>query len=249
MSTATGFAYTPLDRNDDSIRLLQVSPTLSPNGNVVCSLQHVSVKSCGHYYALSYIWGEDYVDVQPVLVDGEPVKITKNLESFLQHARVSFSGTMLWIDALCVDQQSIEERNHQVLLMRKIYAGARKVIVWLGYGDIAISQLFCRLYRTDGSPFVAGGPQDYQELLEAVVVVVSFRYWSRLWIIQELLLGKSIQLVYGHDNLAWDDLWLGVEELVPNLPQTIKGSAAQKHREQRAILKSSKERALETSVS
>jgi len=107
------------------------------------------------------------VDVPPVLVDVEPVKVTKNLESFLQHARVPFSGLMLWIDALCINQQSIEERNHQVLLMGKIYAGARKVIVWLGHGDTAISQLFCRLDRTNGSPFAAGGPQDLPELSEA----------------------------------------------------------------------------------
>lgn len=145
---------------------------------------------------------------------------------------------------MCINQQSVEERNHQVLLIGKVYAGARKVIVWLGHGDMAISQLFCRLNRTNGSPFFVDGPRDSQRLFEAVVAIVSFRYWSRLWITQELLLARSIQLVYGHVNLAWDDLWLGVEELVPNLPQTIKGSAAQKHREQRAILKSSKERAL-----
>lgn len=80
MSTAAGFAHTPLDRITDSICLLQVSPTLSPDGNVVCLLRHTSMKSCGHYYALSYVWAEHYVDVLPVLVDGKPVKVTKNLE-------------------------------------------------------------------------------------------------------------------------------------------------------------------------
>ncbi|KAK5077648.1 hypothetical protein LTR70_009558 [Exophiala xenobiotica] len=182
--------------------------------------------------------------MKTIHLDGKAVKVTKNLESFLEHARVSFFGLSLWIDALCIDQQSVEERNHQVMLMGTTYSNARKVIVWLGHGNRAISQLFCRLDRTNGSPLAAGGPQDLQLLIEAVFAVVSFRYWSRLWITQELLLARSILLVYGHDSLAWDDLWLGVDELIPEPPQAIKASTAQKHREQRAILKSSKERAL-----
>lgn len=46
------------------------------------------------------------MDVLPILVDGQPMKVTKILESFLQHARVSFSSLSLWVDALCINQQS-----------------------------------------------------------------------------------------------------------------------------------------------
>jgi hypothetical protein len=38
----------------------------------------------------------------------------------------------LWIDAICINQASIEERNHQVGLMGKVYERAETVLVWLG---------------------------------------------------------------------------------------------------------------------
>ena len=37
-----------------------------------------------------------------------------------------------WIDALCINKASIEEKSHQVAMMRKIYSSASFVLVWLG---------------------------------------------------------------------------------------------------------------------
>ena len=42
------------------------------------------------------------------------------------------AGVWLWIDALCIDQTNIPERNDQVTRMRDLYAGAAKIIIWLG---------------------------------------------------------------------------------------------------------------------
>jgi hypothetical protein len=36
------------------------------------------------------------------------------------------------VDAVCIDQSNIPERNAQVLRMKEIYEKARKVVVWLG---------------------------------------------------------------------------------------------------------------------
>lgn len=40
--------------------------------------------------------------------------------------------TLLWIDAICINQQDILERNQQVNLMATIYQRATIVRVWLG---------------------------------------------------------------------------------------------------------------------
>jgi len=63
------------------------------------------------------------------------------------------------------------------------------------------------------------------------------------------LLARSIQLVYGHDCLTWDDLWLSIEELILEVPQRslageniIKSSLAQRHREQRDAFAADAER-------
>ncbi|KAK4442000.1 heterokaryon incompatibility protein-domain-containing protein [Podospora aff. communis PSN243] len=38
----------------------------------------------------------------------------------------------LWVDALCIDQENVAERSHQVNLMAAIYKAAARVVVWLG---------------------------------------------------------------------------------------------------------------------
>jgi hypothetical protein len=39
------------------------------------------------------------------------------------------------VDAICIDQSNIAERNSQVQIMCSIYSNADLVILWLGYGD------------------------------------------------------------------------------------------------------------------
>ena len=39
---------------------------------------------------------------------------------------------MLWVDAVCINQSDIEERGHQVKLMRRIYKNATRVLIWIG---------------------------------------------------------------------------------------------------------------------
>ena len=43
----------------------------------------------------------------------------------------------LWVDAICIDQKNIQERNQQVPRMDSIYGGATGVCVWLGRGSTA----------------------------------------------------------------------------------------------------------------
>ncbi len=38
----------------------------------------------------------------------------------------------LWVDAVCINQDDVVEKNHQVHLMKDIYGGATRVLVWLG---------------------------------------------------------------------------------------------------------------------
>lgn len=37
-----------------------------------------------------------------------------------------------WVDAICINQNDIQERGHQVDMMRIIYPKARLVVTWLG---------------------------------------------------------------------------------------------------------------------
>jgi hypothetical protein len=82
--------------------------------------------SWGDYVALSYTWG-DPTKTKEIFVNGKSVQVTVNLEHALRILRNKLPmrvGVRLWVDALCVNQADVEEKNLQVQRMRDIYKQA-----------------------------------------------------------------------------------------------------------------------------
>lgn len=126
----------------DSIRLLTVEPLGSNVDDVRGSLHTVSLNRVHKYTALSYSWAMDNGDAsinRNITVDGRALGVTQNLYEGLQRL---FAGTQqqrpIWIDAVCINQSSTDERNSQVARMGQIYSYAEEVICWLGNGSSAL---------------------------------------------------------------------------------------------------------------
>ncbi|KIW20303.1 hypothetical protein PV08_00878 [Exophiala spinifera] len=83
------------------------------------------------YVAISYTWG-NAAHTHEIRVNGRPFLVRANLYSLLWHLRQRGESRFLWIDALCIDQANLEERNFHVQLMGSIYHSADRTIVWLG---------------------------------------------------------------------------------------------------------------------
>ena len=98
-------------------------------------LKEVPLDSAQSYEALSYTWDGQAPD-RPIKCHGRTLRITKNCERALLRLRKK-SDRCLWIDSICIDQQSVQEKNTQVPLMAEIYTKCRKVLVWLGEGTEA----------------------------------------------------------------------------------------------------------------
>jgi Heterokaryon incompatibility protein (HET) len=79
-------------------------------------------------------------------VDGGEFQATTNLESALRHLR-SDRTKVLWVDAVCINQRNIDEKNSQVRRMGEIFAKASNVIVWLGEADKTTALAFATLER------------------------------------------------------------------------------------------------------
>jgi hypothetical protein len=94
-----------------------------------------------------------------------------------------------WVDALCIDQHNVSERNRQVNMMARIYSSAFKVAVWLGPATMDNDRA-CDLISKKGGSCVARHTVT-QETLEALVALLGRPYWKRLWIVQEILLAKQ----------------------------------------------------------
>ncbi|KIY02081.1 uncharacterized protein Z520_02219 [Fonsecaea multimorphosa CBS 102226] len=128
------FASLPLGEHD--IRLLNIISDYDSE-LIHCELHNecLDLKApksrLPHYNALSYMWGSAECE-KTTYINGLRLKIRMNLWEFLRRYQYDNISTPIWIDALCIDQGSIEERNHQVQRMGIIYKHARRVLVWLG---------------------------------------------------------------------------------------------------------------------
>jgi hypothetical protein len=116
---------------------------------------------------------------------------------------------LYWIDALCVDQDDLLERSKQVSLMAKIYGQARSCTVYLGEEDeysrsaVDLLQAFCNddtisqcLDRGEN-----GRAKDLsvcrmdsltKEQKNGLSVFLARRYFSRLWVLQEMILAREV---------------------------------------------------------
>jgi hypothetical protein len=125
-----------------SIRLLKLEePVVGDSDNLVAvrfQLIEVSLKTAPRYWALSYAWGNESA-TQLVYCNNKQLRITPNCAAALRQLASEPASRKhhLWVDAICIDQSSVQEKNHQVLLMSDIYSLAAHVIVWLGAGDSA----------------------------------------------------------------------------------------------------------------
>jgi len=100
------------------------------------------VPNAPNYQALSYTWGLDTsTRLRLKIVDGQSLSfmlIKPNLDDALRQLRTFIprnSSQLFWIDAICIDQDNVSEKNMQIKKMAMIYNRADSVAVWLGRED------------------------------------------------------------------------------------------------------------------
>jgi hypothetical protein len=162
------------------------------------------------FIALSYMWGTEEA-TQVILINGQSFLVRRNLWEFLvriQRADVKYR-VPIWIDAICIDQNDVLERNHQVSLMGLIYSNARLVISWLGLNDEKYTQGLdwwqeLRSLRRQNSQ---GWPKTTIPWSQ-LIALYYHEYWTRTWVIQEVVLPHDVEIWVGtrtmnHQVLAW----------------------------------------------
>src|SRR5204863_8336259 len=75
-----------------------------------------------------------------LFIGKDTLKISENLYVAICHLRHQLEPRFLWVDAVCINQASDEEKSHQVGQMHYIYSNASKVLIWLGQSDKDIDQ-------------------------------------------------------------------------------------------------------------
>jgi Heterokaryon incompatibility protein (HET) len=156
--------------NPRSIRLLSLKRA-PKDGLLQCSVIEASLDHPPLYEALSYAWDAQTRD-RHILCNGQAVPVTANCRAALKHLcppALSLKPRLLWIDAVCIDQQSVKERNVQVRLMDEIYRKADQVVVWLGEGNPGSDKAFWFLGKV-------AGMQDFKANDERIPALVQHCY-------------------------------------------------------------------------
>lgn len=240
----TTFAYHPLDEDFSTIRLLRVSSGAEEE-ELCCTIEHVPFTTDLQYRALSYAWRDSSLDfgldakqAERLIVNKDCLLlIGKNLAAFLRQIRdLTVPTAYWWIDAVCINQEDIRERNRHVIKMGEVYKRATDVLVWLGphQGDSVlamsfitrIAQLGDATHDPSGHEFKFWDASVKQRLQNtsqesgdadaswaAVVKLMKRAWWRRTWVIQEVMLAKDFTFMCGNSTLDWMSLWRTLENL------------------------------------
>ena len=152
--------------------------------------------------------------------------VTRNLAVALQHLRYQHKPRVLWIDAICINQQDVHERSAQVQLMGDIYRSARQTTVWLGPEEddscLATETLdhlaakFTVDWRTltvlaigeNKNDIALADPDEDlpidEQQLTSIKRLLERPWFERLWVWQEVRLARSAMVVCGPTFLQWD---------------------------------------------
>ncbi|KAG4432302.1 hypothetical protein IFR05_012209 [Cadophora sp. M221] len=197
------------------IRLVHLQPRSVSGETIQCHLTS-QILVADSYEALSYEWGHMSPELS-IDIDGVDTSVRENLWWALRHLQLEDRPRILWIDALCINQKDTEERNYQVSRMDYIYHSASRCIAWVGKEEIGPGlevddcKLAMEFINRTNSPSADLKPStklSTQAMMEhdSLELLCRRRYWTRLWIIQEVLLSKSVQVQCGSHSVPWTAL-------------------------------------------
>ena len=162
------------------------------------------------YEALSYHSGAGEASFKiKIYTEGFPrsFRVRPNLHTALNQLRLPDRPRMLWIAAICINQDDNDEKSAQVSLMADIYRKATSVCVWLGEAstdsDLALNFISRVVNLDDFDRLVADrrAPQEWAALSS----LMRRAWFSRRWVVQEIALATRATLYCGDAYVDWSD--------------------------------------------
>ncbi|KAL9097856.1 MAG: hypothetical protein Q9165_000182 [Trypethelium subeluteriae] len=199
-----------------------VSPAELDNGGVPAQFPSAKVHrfTWGDFATLSYTWGATN-DTTSILLNGIEWPVTLNLEAALRALRGlnCFQDRFrLWVDAICINQGDQHERRLHVPKMRELYDGSWTTVTWLGnatcdsHKALQLLSILAQYEVRQESTLLKDKLLQEPDFLGrgkwiALQSFLQHRYWSRLWIIQEMALAPmNMLMLIGNDIITWQEV-------------------------------------------
>ena len=224
------FSYPKLDLSTKQIRLLKLLPG-SRDNRLAFSLECHDVKSVS-FVALSYTWDQYQLTddttsefLRPnktaqselVLVQNQTFRVTPSLAEFIGTiASTKVKDRLFFADQICINQFDDEEKAHQVALMGDVYSEALEVVAWVvpleGFEDDALRRLAfdgeLRMFLNNRKSVSWIKRIAYERVVQRDVKILMDHlfsaYWSRQWIVQEIVLARELSFQIGNHNFNWE---------------------------------------------
>ncbi|KIW04938.1 uncharacterized protein PV09_04103 [Verruconis gallopava] len=224
------YRHGALDTQKQEIRLFKI--VITPDDELEARIEHFNLENIVRdpkndssnggspirFRALSYTWGPP-TPCYDITVEGSVLRVRKNLADFLYAYAKRHPEEYIWIDQICINQDTVVERNHQVQLMSKIYELANEVIIWLGQQDVEGWKPQCSedcqkdssalsntpSHQGQSSKVMSHSLQCLQRMSLAKHILQN-AYWGRLWIIQEVMLARELRYFCGDMVLDANDV-------------------------------------------
>jgi len=215
------FRHDPIDLSEPAFRLLRILK--GKDSTICCELFQALVRQRSvaiSYEALSYVWGSPGAEYL-VEINGKPFRITKNLHEALRHLRLRNQDRIVWVDAICIDQDNKAEQGHQVEHMGDIYKEAAQVIYWLGpatyFTPFCFEVLGALQDRIGDTPHKDWTRQQWVELWKSVECrpktfpglqreglreLLDRPWFRRIWILQEVANSQAAVVHCGKDSVS-----------------------------------------------
>lgn len=225
------YQYEPLDEAKKEIRLMTLlSGKIDEPIRVVLTTTPFPANGISPdpvFEALSYVWGPKENSPQIQVESGQSqgsLSVTQNLAQALPYLRYPDQNRILWIDAICVNQQDLKERSKQVQRMGDIYSHAPRVVIWLGIEEEnsshalgLLSSLGTKIKINWNNQEISATSAEFHEWADptiplpykeeawlAIYKLLRRPWFARLWVQQEARLAKEATVRCGNSAITWD---------------------------------------------
>lgn len=216
------YEYQPLAA-EGWTRILELHPG---SGALACTISSKSITNAVlSFEALSYVWGNDaQTNTFRIDCNGRTLSIGANLKSALMRLRHDKQPRLLWVDAVCINQNDDEEKSQQVKHMGEIYASAKVVLIWMGE-DLAgeaedcfaliketntfLMEQLAKCNNVTDIPFIAHGNGSMcveTAKWDTVRHLMDSEWFTRVWVLQEVGLARAAVILWGKSTMNWSQL-------------------------------------------